>query len=209
MAVINQYYVQLELQAAQPIILEAAKQVMRREVFVPAVQALRQEFENHKVTKELDDGMNYGNAAGNPTQILAGSSPKTLYTFIGFDEGTHPTNAIRNRISNENSAAGPKLIALPVKKRRFVYEFEVLSPDLDEIYKATPLPWASGFSWAEMIERGIPGLGRFVAKDGYGHSGGGIESKKEFRNAAFSKSKPIEYLSEIVRHFVERLKSYR
>lgn len=203
MATINQSYVTIELQSAAPIIKQIAEDIVRKEYFTPATRQMRQDFEDHVITQEIDAGMNYGNQAGNPSDTLAGNSPKNLFSFIGFDAGTHPTNAIRNRLK-ESSEAGPEMITLPVKKRRFIYEFEIRGPDLDKIYAATPMPWAGGLSWAEGIEQGIPGLSRFIPRDGSGRSGGGIQAKVDFRNGQSAKSKPTPYLSEIVKKFIEK-----
>jgi len=203
-AQINHHNVMLELESAHPTIKAAAEVYVRKEYFEPAVRALRQDFESHPVTVEIDGGMEFGNEAGNPSKTLSvGASSKNLYSFIGFEEGTHPTNAIRNRL-RESSSAGPKMHALPVKKRQFVYEFEISGPDLDAIYEATPLPWAQGLSWAEKIETGIPGLARFVSKDNLGRSGGGYQAKNDVRKNGPNTSRPISYLTGIVQRFLDR-----
>lgn len=201
---IDQQNVVLELESVEPIFKELAKEIIREQFFEPAVKELQYEFENHVVTKELDAGSEIGNAAGNPSNTLVGKSDKTLFTFIGFNKGEKPTNAIRNRIK-ETSPTGPKLISLPVIKKSFVYQFELDAPDLEDIYYNTPLPWAPGLSWAEKLEQGIPGLGRFVAREGAGRSGGGFQAKQDFRAEEDSSSRRVDYLSEIVRNFINTL----
>lgn len=201
-ASINTDTVLLELLSAEPTIKKYAEETIRKQFFEPAVREMKADFESHVVTQELDAASDNVNATDNRSRTLRGSNFGNLFSFIGFDEGTKPTNAIRNRL-NETSAAGPKMATLPVKQKQFIYEFEISGPNLEEIYEATPLPWAPGLSWAEKLENGIEGLGRFLSKSGRGRSGGGFQAKAPVRQGV-SKSAPIDYLSGIAKRFIDR-----
>lgn len=202
MAKIDQYQVTLELESVSPILKSIAEQAIREDYFIPARQELLDDFDNHVVTKEIQMGSEVGNSAGNPSNTLEGSSQKNLFTFIGFDHGTDPIKPLRGAL--QSSKTGPRLIPLPVKRRQFEYQFEIFSPDPDIIAEASPIPWAPGLSWAEMIEDGIPGLSNFIAKEGAGHSEGGYQSKHAIEGRS-SDSRPVDYLSGIIRKFFDRL----
>ena len=204
MGSINRRQVMIELEAATPIIKKVAEVYVREEIFLPAVESMKNDFEQHAVTKELDDGAKYGNEAGSESGAVAvGKSKKNLFTFIGFNKGEKPTDAIRSSIGL--GINGPKLISLPVVKRTFIYRFTILAPNLSEIYKKTPIPWATGLSWAKKVETGIDGLGSFIAKDGVGRSEGGIQTEKKIETRQ-KRSNPVDYLSGIISRFLGKIK---
>lgn len=74
---------------------------------------------------------------------------------------------------------------------------------MEEIYRRTPLPWLPGFSWAEMLEEGIPGLNQFIPREGAGRSEGGIQANQSVRG--IEKSAKIDYMSGIVRNFLDKM----
>ena len=54
-------------------------------------------------------------------------------------------------------------------------------PTADELYAATPLPWASGRSWLHGVENGMSGLGKYMYSTDFptSRSGAGIQTKSE------------------------------
>ena len=70
-----------------------------------------------------------------------------------------------------------------------------------DIFSITPLPWASGRSWAEGIERGLSGLGYLLRKDG-GRSGAAVQSRvNKIRSGRFQ-NRP--YISALIKKYTKR-----
>lgn len=176
-------------------------------IFENAAMAMQQDFEDHKVTKEIDQGID----ATNISETLPGTrgAPNNLFSFIGFNSGTKPTDEIRDRL-DPTKKGGPKMIKVGEDTRglNLRYQFKVSVP-FDEIYKKTPIPWAESLSWAEKIETSIPGYSHFLQKKlptpDPSHSGGGVQADNKLRSVEFS---PPEggYLKGIFARFVERIK---
>lgn len=201
----NWNQVMLELESAQPIFKKAAEDYVKKDIFIPATKELRKEFLSHPVTKEIKDGAKYGNDAGSASGAVdVGKSEKNLFTFIGFEQGSNPIEEIEKRL-DPSHRDGPKMISLPVVKRRFIYQFDIKGPNLDEIHAKTPIPWMPGFSWVKKLESGIPGLSRFIAKTGYGRSGGGIQAKTEIGKRQRT-SNPVDYLTGLFKNFINSFK---
>ena len=58
------------------------------------------------------------------------------------------------------------------------------------------MPWVSGRSWAEGVEKGISGLGNYINRMTLsGRSGQGIQTKNKVRSGQFRNTK---YLSNIL-----------
>jgi len=88
-----------------------------------------------------------------------------------------------------------------IRKRGIGVEFDVSMPTAQDIFTITPLPWASGRSWAEGIERGLSGLGYLLRKDG-GRSGAAVQSRvNKIRSGKFQ-NRP--YISALIRKYTKR-----
>jgi hypothetical protein len=181
-----------------------------QQVFDDAVIGMQKEFEEHPVTQEIDGGI----GASNISQTLKGGGPsENLYSFIGFPESDtgSPTDAIRERLDPEHRD-GPKLtFEGRTGKHTTNYRFKIRAPLMDRIFAKTPIPWAKGYSWAKLIEKGIPGFSRFLAK--YlpfppSRSGGGIQLKGEIRPGADYEPPKQGYLTTIMNNFIVRVRSY-
>lgn len=176
--------------------------LVKDEYFLPAVEEMIQDFENHLVTKEIEGGIDSSNITNTLGGKFKNDEGKNLYSFIGF-AGNNPIDDIRPFLDPKHQH-GPKLKLESVEKKRLKFNFKISPPELDKIYSNTPLPWGTGISWVRRIEIGIPGLGRFLNKIGVkgSRSGGGIQIKNELRSARF---KPVKYLSEIFDNFLKRI----
>lgn len=187
--------------------LDKAIQARADVIFENATIEMQREFEEHPVTREIDAGIGSRNISG--TLPGANSPPNNLFSFIGFDSGTDPTGPIRKRL-NPSNPEGPKMVKVGKDPRGTTirYQFKVSAP-FEQIYKDTPIPWAKGLSWAEKIETSIPGYSHFLQKylptPEPSHSGGGIQIKKEVRQANFA---PPEggYLTGIFARFLARMR---
>lgn len=148
-------------------------------------EELLDSFNFHPVTKEIEMGPSADNISG----TIKGEG--NLFSFIGFSRGDNPTDAIRSRLKNIN---------MTIKFRSAeVFQIFVNSPDRQEIFRMSPMPWAKGRSWVKGVEQGMSGLGRFL----YGNypssrSGAGVQTKGSVRKVTFSN---VKYVSAILRKF--------
>jgi len=149
-----------------------------------AVKLMLREFDNHPVTKELEDG----SKASNLSNTLGGIG--NLFSFIGFEEGDKPIAPVRKILSTST-----KLVSVVQKKGRLDFEVVIDLPSKDSIAMSSPVPWAAARSWVLGIERGLSGLGQFLVKPGAGRSGGGIQIAGQLRGGSFKNKK---YISAIL-----------
>ena len=93
-----------------------------------------------------------------------------------------------------------------IRQRGIGVEFEVSLPTAEDIFMVTPLPWASGRSWAEGIERGLSGLGYLLRKSD-GRSGAAIQSRvKKVRSGRFQ-NRP--YISSLIKRYRKRFENLK
>lgn len=207
MASLNKRQLIVELSTDNPILVREATRIFEENYFNPAVEEMQKEFEDSPITEELDAAANDVSIEGSSGCVSGGTSSeaKNLFAFIGFEEGSNPTDEIRPFLDPENPY-GPKYKYIRGSKSRdnLEFKFKVFAPDIDVIHKSTPMPWAPGLSWAKRIEIGIPGLSKFLNKlDLRGsRSGGGIQVENTLRQARF---KPKKYLSKIIGNFLKRI----
>lgn len=162
-----------------------------QKLFAPAFQKIKNkmivEFLNHPVTLEIKGGTSSGNISG----TLGGAT--NLFSFIGFESGSDPTDAIEKILASTNFRF--------TRTTRNSVEFEIDMPEAAEIFAATPMPWAPGRSWAKGIETGISGLGYYlkISKDS-SRSGLGIQSPRKVRKSG-SKFKNTQYISALIKKY--------
>ena len=114
------------------------------------------EFLSDPVTMEIMNGPNSTNISG----TLGGIS--NLFAFIGFNQGDQPIVPILNLLENVDIIYNKDLKTTD----KMGVSFNVFLPTAEEIFAITPLPWATGRSWAQGIERGLSGLGYLLRKEG-------------------------------------------
>ncbi len=177
--------------------------IVKEEYFYPAVYGMIDDFENHPVTREIEGGIDSENLSNTLRGKFKNDNGKNLFSFIGFLAGTNPIAEIRQFFDPKHKD-GPKCKLESTNKKRLLFNFKITPPDIESIYKNSPMPWATGMSWVRRIEIGIPGLGRFLNKIGAknSRSGGGVQIKHELRSARFS---PVKYLSEIFNRFLKNV----
>lgn len=146
------------------------------------------EFLQHPVTKEILAGPNASNTSG----TLGGYG--NLFSFIGFEAGERPIDPILALLRQTRYSVG--------RVNRGVATITVEIPSKEQIFSATPLPWASGLSWAERIEVGLSGLGMYMnKKSDYSRSGTGIQSNTQQRSGGFRNTK---YISAFLNHWEKK-----
>lgn len=200
--------------------MKAAATQRANEVFEDAVIGMQIEFEDHPVTREIDEGL----YARNISRTLGGgNAPTNLYAFIGFstDDPVSPLEPIRDALDPSSAVGrfiGPQMryVRKDLKDGNARFIFDVAAPNKEAIYKATPMPWAPGWSWAQKVETHIPGFASFLAKYmGYpSQSHGGIQAKDrngnlvEVRPGAQYRAPAGGYLTGIFDSFIARVRQY-
>jgi hypothetical protein len=154
-----------------------------------------EDFDNHVVTKEIDGGI----GASNACNTLRGEDGN-LFSFIGFEAGSNPTEDVR-KIINNDIALGKRL-DIKEQKNGLVFIAPLVIPSEDAIESKTPLPFEETKSWLFGIEDGISGLGSFIAQISKGRSLGGVQSKNQLREAEFKKT---SYFRAMLSKFKKRI----
>ena len=189
----------LPLDVQQALQRQAPKELRRnfekeiKDKFKKIKDELIKEFLSDPVTIEILQGSSGTNISG----TLGGVS--NLFAFIGFSSGEQPISPILQSLENIQITYNKE-----IRKRGIGVEFDISLPTAQDIFSITPLPWASGRSWAEGIERGLSGLGYLLRKDG-GRSGAAVQSRvNKIRSGRFQ-NRP--YISALIKKYTKRLLS--
>jgi hypothetical protein len=152
-------------------------------------QEMVSEFLNHPISVEIRGGI----SAENSSNTLEGYG--NLFTFIGFDRDSDPLRPIidlleSSKIDYDRDSDSGFLIKIYI-------------PSANDIFSVTPMPWASGRSWAEGVERGISGFGYYLNIDtDASRSSAGIEAKSVIRRGKF---KNTSYISALINKYTKKL----
>lgn len=147
-------------------------------------QQMINEFMNHPVTEEIMNGYN----ASNTSNTLGGVG--NLFSFIGFESDDAPIIPIIELLEKTKASFG-------LTNQDFII-VNITMPSAQDIFSITPMPWASGRSWAKGIESGISGIGFYMQKYGKGRSEGGIQTDSKIRSGKF---KNTPYISAILNKY--------
>lgn len=185
--------------------LETAEKVVDE-----AVIKMQRDFENHPITREIDNGI----ASPNISRTLkGGDSPENLYSFIGFDEGDNPTQPIREMLDQPKTMGiKPKLAEQPYfwkNSARISYQYSVDYPRIPrKVISETKIAWLNNTSWVTQIEDYIPGFRKFLSGFSFktSRSGGGIQVKSDVTRAEF-KAPKNGYLSGIFDKFMDNIRN--
>ena len=171
------------------------KQEVRRVVqkeFINIHKQFLSNFDAHPVTIEIKGGT----SATNISKTLGGIG--NLFTYIGFDEGSDPIKGLRNLLN---------VYEIQYHNRKRSISVQIKVPTKEEVFIATPMPWATGRSWARGIERGISGLGQYLVKSnrvGRSRSGYAIETQARVRGGRFSNR---SYISSLLNDYYKNIKN--
>ena len=154
-------------------------------------QEMVKDFLAHPVTKEIMSGPSASNVSG----TLRGYG--NLFSFIGFTKGSKPIQPIVDLLQQTH---------LNVTKidRRGRITIRVTLPGRDDIFSVTPMPWATGLSWAQRIEQGMPGFGEYLNKRSISNSSRsstGVQSKNDVREGGFSNT---SYISSFIKKWQKK-----
>jgi hypothetical protein len=151
------------------------------------------EFLNHPVTIEIKEGIGAKNLSGTLDGVT------NLFSFIGFDRSSNPTDQIEDMLYRTS-----------FKFDRYTSKeiiYSVYIPDAKEIFAVTPIPWATGRSWAKGIETGISGLGYYLKVDrDNSRSGLGIQSPRKVRKKGV-KFNNISYISALIKKYKKKFEN--
>lgn len=143
-------------------------------------QQMMDEFMNHPVTEEIMNGYN----ATNTSNTLNGQG--NLFSFIGFESDDAPIIPIIEVLEKISVSFG-RVTANSVIAN-------ISLPSAKDVFAVTPMPWASGRSWAKGIESGISGIGFYIQKYGQGRSEGGFQAQSKVRSGRFKNTPYISAL---------------
>tara|TARA_Y100000361_G_C11131358_1_gene329163 strand:- start:489 stop:1124 length:636 start_codon:yes stop_codon:yes gene_type:complete len=178
--------------------------IIKRKVAGLKGVALR-EFDRHPVSREIaqgPEGINLSNT-------LSGEG--NLFTFIGFNKSSDPLTPVRevlkgnlNLVSRQKKKRGSKNMITG-------FTYELSFPTFAAFDLVSRMPWESGNSWVEGIEKGISGYSNYMYfKFGEGkaslaaksRSGKAIQVKKNINMGIF---KTTKYITEILTNYRRRL----
>lgn len=148
-------------------------------------------FDAHPVTIEIEAGPTASNISG----TLDGVG--NLFTYIGFNRSDRPVEVLRRILEKYEIQYHPH--------EKYI-KINIVVPTKEEIFAATPLPWANGRSWANSIERGLSGLGQYLYRtSGVSNSKSGYAAqvKNTLRGGKF---RNIRYMSSLLNDYYKELK---
>ena len=149
------------------------------------------EFMSHPVTQELLQGSSGVNISGTLNGVT------NLYAFIGFDDGDSPVQPIIDILEDIKITKDLEQTTYGVGRK-----YDISMPTAKDIFSVTPMPWATGRSWARGIETGISGLGYLLRKSSQNsRSGVAIQSNNKVRSGRF---KNVQYISALIKKYEKR-----
>lgn len=180
---------QIESKAVNYILRQNSEKIISQ--FENIKQRLINEFLNHPVTKEINAGPYANNTSGTLSNISQGN----LFSFIGFELGTNPTEEILNILER---------IEINLIKTYNSISVIIKLPTPEDIWAVTPMPWQEGRSWAKGIESGISGLNYYLynknLNDDSSRSGVAIQIKnKPIRS--YARYIPTQYISTLLKKY--------
>tara|TARA_R100000808_G_C2154757_1_gene166108 strand:- start:9729 stop:10316 length:588 start_codon:yes stop_codon:yes gene_type:complete len=186
----------LALQRQTPKLTRKGLEKEARKKFKEIKQEMISEFLAHPVTQEIMAGAGGTNISG----TLGGVS--NLFAFIGFDQGSDPITPILTLLESLRLEYGSD-IKNPTTS--LGVNFKVNLPLPEDIFAITPLPWATGRSWAQGIEIGLSGLGHLLRKN-KGRSGAAIQTSVKVRGGKFQNT---PYISAFLRKYKKKFEELK
>jgi hypothetical protein len=186
----------LALQRQVPKLTRKGLDREARKKFKEIKREMISEFLANPITQEIMAGAGGTNISG----TLGGVS--NLFAFIGFDQGSDPISPILTLLESVTFEYGSE-IKSPTKG--LGVNFKVNLPLPEDIFAVTPLPWATGRSWARGIESGLSGLGHLLKKN-KGRSGAAIQTSVKVRGGKFQNT---PYISAFLRKYKKKFEELK
>ena len=165
------------------------------------------EFDSHVVTKEIaqgPEGINLSNT-------LSGEG--NSFTFIGFNKSSDPLLPVREILKSSLTLSARQKKKRGAKGVVTGFRYELSFPTFAAFDLVSRMPWESGNSWVEGIEKGISGYSNYMYfKFGEGkesltaksRSGKAIQLKNKINSGIF---RTTPYITEILSNYRRRLES--
>lgn len=167
-----------------------------KDKFKKIKEEMIKEFLADTVTIEIMDGPSSSNISG----TLGGIS--NLFAFIGFNQGDQPITPILNLLEKTDIIYNKDIKTA----NKMGVSFNIFLPTAEEIFAITPLPWATGRSWAQGIERGLSGLGYLLRKEG-GRSGAALQTRVSKVRGGRFQNRP--YISALIKKYKKRFEELK
>ena len=171
-----------------------------RNYVAPKLQKKQERLVKNFLTNKITIELKAGPTASNTSGILGGYG--NLFSFIGFDAGTDPTDVIE-KIFEQKFRFRVRRINKTGK-----YKITFFIPSIEEIYGLTPMPWASGSSWVDGIEKGMSNVGSYLySSRGFGQSraGTGLQAKNKSSGVSFRNT---PYITRLLNNFKRTLVNF-
>lgn len=180
-------------------------------------EKLLEEFDNHPVTRELEDGPTAANTSG----TLSGLSDRhggNLFSFIGFPEGYHPVKIIRDALKRETGILNKNaLFSRYAKGNTIEVGFRVQYLSIDDLDGLLDFPshYEVG-NILEKLEKGrLRGLSHYIYDEEFGNygsvSGTGLEAKTKGGKLITIRdgdtNNAIPYVEKLLKDFALRLRT--
>lgn len=148
------------------------------------------QYNEHPVTRELEDGETANNLSGS----LSGYG--NLFSFMGFSRGSNPTKAVGNFLKSFIS------LKKRSKKRGNTREYRVKMPSMED-FDFAQMPWEQGNSWVRAVEMGMTNFSYYMNKASKAsRSGKGIQINNKLRGRG---SSGVPYMTEMLHQFKNKL----
>ena len=177
-------------QALQNLAYGAAKQKSDR-----LRRDLLREFDNHPVTKEIEQG------PSGTSSLLGGRG--NFFGFLGFNSGDKPIEILRDSLNDQFKILSKKGKVKKASKTSLIYSFDILYPTKTQIYAITPLTWTSK-SWVKGVEKGITNYTQTVFKKSE-NSRSGVALQTD-RKIGFIRFSPTPYVTQMLDKIRKELK---
>ena len=177
-------------QALQNLAYGAAKQKSDR-----LRRDLLREFDNHPVTKEIEQG------PSGTSSLLGGRG--NFFGFLGFNSGDKPIEILRDSLNDQFKILSKKGKVKKASKTSLIYSFDILYPTKTQIYAITPLAWTSK-SWVKGVEKCITNYTQTVFKKSE-NSRSGVALQTD-RKIGFIRFSPTPYVTQMLDKIRKELK---
>lgn len=149
------------------------------------------EFNSSLVTREIDSGVD----SSNISNTLGGRG--NLFTFIGFDSGSSPTEPVKELIRSI------RFIRNSVKLTKLTFSGRAVIPSIEKFASVSRMPWESGRSWLIDIEKTISGLSAYLyGKFKTSRSGRGIQNTEMSLSASY---RAVDYFRKMYTQFIKNI----
>lgn len=161
------------------------------------------EFDRHPVSREIAQGPE----GVNVSNTLSGEG--NLFSFIGFSKTSDPLGPVREVLKSNLNLTSRQKKKRGAKGMVSGYSYQLSFPTFAAFDLVARMPWESGNSWVEGIEKGISGYSNYMYfKFGDGkdlkksRSGKALQVKKSANSGIF---KTTPYITEILTNYRRRL----